>query len=208
VKFVLFVEGYTEQKAIPSFLKRWLDDRLIQKVGVKPVRFDGWSELVKDLPKKAPMHLHGPGSEDTIAVIGLLDLYGPTFYPTDCKTVQERLDWATDHLHSLANEKRFRMFFAVHEVEAWLLSNPALFPTPIRNALSGAIHQPETIDFEEPPAQLLDRLYCEKHKKHYKKLVDGRHLFSQLDPGLAYDKCPNLARMLDEMLVLAQQAGL
>ncbi len=28
MKFVLLVEGYTEQKAIPAFLKRWLDVRL------------------------------------------------------------------------------------------------------------------------------------------------------------------------------------
>lgn len=45
MKFVLFVEGHTEQKAVPSFLKRWLDPRLRQPVGIRTVRFDGWGEL-------------------------------------------------------------------------------------------------------------------------------------------------------------------
>lgn len=53
MKFVLFVEGHTEQKAVPSFLKRWLDPKLQQAVGIKSVRFDGWPELVKDVAIKA-----------------------------------------------------------------------------------------------------------------------------------------------------------
>ena len=35
MKFILFVEGRTEHKAIPSFLKRWLDPQLSKPVGVK-----------------------------------------------------------------------------------------------------------------------------------------------------------------------------
>lgn len=27
MKFVLFVEGHTEQKAVPALLKRWIDPR-------------------------------------------------------------------------------------------------------------------------------------------------------------------------------------
>lgn len=44
MKIVLFVEGYTEKKALPDFLKRWLDFRLPAPVGIKTVRFEGWSE--------------------------------------------------------------------------------------------------------------------------------------------------------------------
>jgi hypothetical protein len=40
VNFALFVEGPTE-RAIPAFIKRWLDPRLTRPVGVKPVRFHG-----------------------------------------------------------------------------------------------------------------------------------------------------------------------
>jgi hypothetical protein len=98
MKFVLFVEGYTEDKALPKFLKKWLDPRLAQPVGIKVVRFEGWQELVKDTPKKALMHLNGPDKGDIIAVIALMDLYGPTFYPNDKKTGDERYDWAKKDL--------------------------------------------------------------------------------------------------------------
>ena len=41
MRFILFVEGYTEDKALPAFLKRWLDARLTSPVGIKVVRFEG-----------------------------------------------------------------------------------------------------------------------------------------------------------------------
>ena len=83
MRFVLFVEGHTEDIALPAFLKRWLDPRLGQPVGIRTVRFDGWAALLKDAPLKAHMHLNGPAKDDIVAVISLLDLYGPTFYPSN-----------------------------------------------------------------------------------------------------------------------------
>lgn len=53
-------------------MKRWLDARLMKPVGIRVVRFDGWPELVKDVAKKAKLHLNGPCKEDIIAVISLL----------------------------------------------------------------------------------------------------------------------------------------
>ena len=67
MKFVLFVEGYTEDKALPQFLKRWLDSKLPKAVGIKTVRFEGWSELVKDAPLKAKMHLEGVPTQNYIS---------------------------------------------------------------------------------------------------------------------------------------------
>jgi hypothetical protein len=66
MKFVLFVEGYTEKQRIPAFLKRYLDPRLSQPVGIKPVRFDGWAELVKDAPRKSRMYLNDPKQKTDI----------------------------------------------------------------------------------------------------------------------------------------------
>jgi len=207
MKFVLFVEGHTERKAVPILLKQWLDERLNQKIGIKPVRFDGWSELVKDLPVKTRLYLHGPASEDTIAVIGLLDLYGPTFYPPRLVLPQERIEWGTRYLQERANDERFRMFFAVHELEAWLLSDPTLFPVQVQRALPASVQRPETVDFETPPKKLLASLYWAKQKKHYRELVDGGDLFSKLKPAKVYEKCPYFAHMLDEMVALARDAG-
>ena len=53
MKFVLFVEGYTEKKALANFFKRWLDPKLDKSVGIQVVRFEGWADLVKHSPGNA-----------------------------------------------------------------------------------------------------------------------------------------------------------
>ena len=145
MKFVLLVEGHTEDKALPKFLKRWLDPRLAKPVGIKPVHFEGWSELVKDAPRKALMYLNGPDKDEIIAVIALIDLYGPTFFPKTLQTANERYDWAREDLEKKVDHPRFFQFFAVHETEAWLLAAPELFPAEVRNALLAKAANPETV---------------------------------------------------------------
>ena len=209
MKFVLFVEGYTEQKAVPSFLKRWLDPRLGQPVGIKPVRFEGWAELVDDVEKKAHWYLDDPSHDDVIAVVSLLDLYGPTIYPPSLQSAADREQWGKKHIEKKVNRQRFRHFFAVHETEAWLLSEPAVFPTKVRNRLPRSVETPEQVNFDEPPARLLNRLYKEVTRgRIYKKVVYGKQLFDRLDPDAACGKCPKLRVLLDEMLRLARAAGL
>lgn len=208
MKFVIFVEGYTERKALPAFLKRWLDTQLDKPVGIQTVRFEGWAELVKDLPTHTQLYLNAP-KNDVIAVIALLDLYGLQLpYPSDRTTPSAKFAWARQHLEAKVSDARFRQFFAVHETEAWLLSQPSIFPADIRGGLPPKVKQPETVNFDEPPAKLLDRLYLNKHGRPYKKVTNGEELFAKLDPAIAYQKCPSLKALLDEMLVLAQQAGL
>lgn len=208
MKFVLFVEGHTEQKAVPSFLKRWLDPRLGQPVGIKPVRFEGWPELVEDVERKARFYLEGPASGDVIAVVSLLDLYGPTIYPAHLQSAGQRDQWGKQHLEQKVNHARFRHFFAVHETEAWLLSQPGVFPAEIRRVLPRKVEVPEQVNFNEPPAYLLNNLYKQVTHKTYKKVVYGGQLFGKLDPDVAYGKCPRLKALLDEMLRLAKAAGL
>lgn len=208
MKFVLFVEGHTEKKTIAPFLKRWLDPRLQQRVGIQVVRFDGWPEMVDDLSTKTRMYLHGPSADKIIAVIALLDLYGPTCYPKHLTSAEKRMNWAVKKLCNEVDEERFRMFFAVHEVEAWLLSDPTIFPSSIRQAFPGKVRQPESVNFVEPPAELLERLYRRRQNRHYKKVTDGSVLFEKLDPDRVYEKCPVFRQMMDEMLALAKGAGL
>ncbi len=190
MKFILFVEGETERKALPVFLQKWLEAGLSMRVGIDAVKFNGWQELVKGSPKKALMHLNGPKKGDIIAVIALLDLYGPTFYPNDKKTAKARYDWAKEDIEKEVGHQKFRQFFAVHKTEAWLLSEPNLFPAEVKKALSAKIQHPEQVNFDEPPAKLLQRLYKEKTKRIYKKTIHGSELFNQLDVGLACGKCP------------------
>ena len=207
MKFLMFVEGHTEKKSVPSFLKRWLDPRLSRPIGITPVRFDGWPEMVKDMSNKTYRHLQGPKQSDIIAVVALLDLYGPTIYPAHLNTAEQRHRWATDEITRQVNHERFRMYFAMHEVEAWLLSQPNLFDTKIANGFPGRVQQPETVNFDTPPSKLLDNLYNQHLKKDYNKVVYGADLFRKIDPNVVYEKCPYFAKMMDELLSLARDAG-
>ena len=203
MKFILFVEGHTEDKALPAFLKRWLDVRLPQPVGIKPVRFEGWAELRREVKRKAHLYLNSPRASEIIAIISLFDLYGPTFYPSHITTAGERYDWAKQEIEQEVNHPKFRQFFAVHETEAWLLSELDLFPTEVSGGFPGRVIEPETVNLNEPPAKLLNRLYRDKLRRTYKKVTHGKELFDRLNIETAYDKCPKLKELLDEMLKLA-----
>lgn len=209
MKFILFVEGYTEKQGIPAFLKRYLDPRLSRPVGIKPVRFDGWAELVKDASRKARVYLNDPKQKsDILAVIALLDLHGPTFYSPHTKSAASRFNWAKAHLEKEVGLDKFHLFFAVHEIEAWLLSDPGLFPLAVKKALPAIVKSPEEVNFDEPPKKLLQRLYLEKARQTYKNVTHGEQHFKMLSPELACEKCPKLKALLDRMVELAKDGGL
>lgn len=208
MKFILLVEGDTEDAALPEFLKRWLDPKLERPVGIEVVNFGSNGEYLKEVAKMTSKHLNGPKRQEIIAVIGLLDLYGlpDNFFPSGLSDKQARYDWAKQKLEGIVGEAKFRQFFAMHEVEAWLLSDPNIFPRDVNNEFPASVRNPESVNFNEPPAQLLGRLYQKILGKRYKKKAHGRKLFSSLDPEVAYQKCPHLREMLDEMLRLAKAA--
>jgi len=209
LKFILLVEGDTEHAALPEFLRRWFDPRLARRVGVKAVNLFGSGEYVKEVVKMAAKELCAPRQHEIIAVIGLLDLYGlpDNFFPPDIASAPDRYSWAKKELEKRVGNSKFRQFFAVYETEAWLLSDSSIFPRNVRDAFPSTVTHPESVNFKQPPAQLLEKLYQQKLRRPYRKKVDGRILFNKLDPGVAYQKCPRLKEMLDEMLRLAKDSG-
>ena len=207
MRFVLFVEGHVEQRVLPRFLRGWLDLGTNKRIGINVIRFQGVNNFTKKLPVAVHKHLDGPAQSDIIAAIGMLDLYGVDFYPSNAFTVQERYDWLCKHFEKKVDRAKFHMFCAVHELEAWVLSQPEFLPTPVRKVLPGKVQNPESVNFDEPPSKLLQRLYHEKLKRNYKKIVDGTNLFCKLDPAVARDKCPHLRKMTDKMLQLSLEAG-
>ena len=207
MRFVVFVEGYLERIALPGFLSNWLNSATTQRVGIKIIRFQGGGEFKNKLASAVRRHLNGPSNFDLIAAIGILDLYGVNYYPNHVSTVQERYDWLCQHFENEVDCAKFHMFCAVHEFEAWILSQPEFLPAEVRRALPGRVQNPESVNFDNPPSKLLKRLYSEKLGRDYKKIVDGSNLFSQLDPSVAREKCPYLKKMMDKLLSLAQEAG-
>jgi hypothetical protein len=136
MKIVLFVEGHTEKKALPDLFRRWLDVRLVpRRIGIKVVRFEGWRDYYGEIAKKVHLNLSGKTGADVVGAIGLLDLYGPTFYPPHANTAAERYGWAKAEIEQRVSHPRFRQHFAVHETEAWLLSMPEHLPKDARDGL-------------------------------------------------------------------------
>ena len=207
MRLVLLVEGWTE-KELPAFLKRWLDPQLPRPIGIHAVRLPGAPNFVNNVAKRVRSHL--THEEDTIAVFGLLDLYGLQLdYPKHADRDQ-KVSWARTQIMNRVEpiyRPKFRQHFAVHEIEAWLVTDPRLFPTI---KLPDKCVQPEEIDFEEPPSKLLDRLFKEREhrRRHrgYDKTTMAANLFPRLDPTLVYQKCPNFKLLMDEMLDMARQA--
>jgi uncharacterized protein DUF4276 len=204
MKFMLFVEGDTE-KILPNLLKRWLDPRLPAPVGIRVIGFEGVSDYYAGIRKRVELSLDEKPGAEVIAAIGLLDLYG--FYPADNRPRAERYAWAKAHVEDIVKNRRFRQHFAVHETEAWLLADPEIFPREVKGTLPRGISRPETVNFDNPPARLLGRLYQEKLGRKYRKVIDGAKLFRLLSPELAYEKCPALKALLDDMLELARQGA-
>lgn len=204
MKFVMLVEGATEKQAIAQFLKRWLDRHLTKPVGIQPVNCQGNTRLVR----RAQDFLESPETPEIIAVIGLLDLYGLDTFPSQLTTARERHDWAVKHLEEQVGGSNFRMFFAVHEFEAWILGQPDVLPRAVREHLPKAAAHPERVDFDQPPAKLLSQLYHSRLGKRYRKPLDGKLLFEKLDPQVVVEKCAYLKNMLSVMLSLAKEAGL
>ena len=202
MNLALFVEGPTE-RAIPAFLKRWLDPRLTRPVGVRPVRFQGSGDYMKSFAQRGKKDLDSGG---LIAVSGLLDLYGADLGFPPNLTADAKYAWAKADLEHRVGHAHFRQHFAIHETEAWLLSDPSIFPAAIRDRLEAASSRPESVDFQEPPAKLLQKLYRTSGRE-YKKVVDGSALFGKLDPNRAYERYPHLRMLLDDMLSLAKSAS-
>ena len=208
MRFVLLAEGDLERKALPQFFKRWLDPRLSRSIRIDAYQIQGMGELIHGLPRRSSKHLNDP-RRDVIGVVGLFDLHEAALeFPAGVAKPSDRAAWAKQHMEATVNDSRFCQFVAVHETEAWLLSEPRIFPREIARELQKQSVRPEEVNHSEPPGDLLKRLYRDKLNRRYKKVEDGLELFGKVDPTVAYVKCPHLKAMLDEMLRLAREAGL
>jgi hypothetical protein len=206
-RIALFVEGDTERgdarrRTLPSFLHRWLDPQLppTSRVGITPVKFQGVSNYLDDLPQKVGMYLDNNQANFNF---GLVDLYGIPSNRIDLSrytTVQEKVNAARLYIRGLVPQQyqdRFRQHFAVHEIEAWLLAYPEQWPAEVRGQLKK--RPPEQVNFNEPPARFLKRILGGR----YKKTTTAMNLFPKVDPQVAIDRCPHLKLLAEDLLRVA-----
>lgn len=206
MKFVLFVEGKTEKEVLADFVSRGINPRLDIPVRISIVGFKGFGEYLSSIRDRVELYLSGREQREIIAAIGLIDLYGPSFFPQHM-SINEKTAWGKAELEKRVGHSKFRQHFAVHETEAWLLGHAEILPRAVRDVLPQRCSRPETVNMNEPPSRLLDRLYRDRLNRGYRKTIDGRNLFLSCSPEVVAAKCPHLARMLDELAQLAHEAG-
>lgn len=205
MKIILYVEGDTEFQVLPQLLKKWLDPKLKSPIGIKVIDLKSGSKLLREIPIRARSHLK---EKDVLCVMSLLDLYSLEIFPTNKKSVSQRSDELKQMIETSVSCVHFRHFTIVHELEALLLCDTMIFPREIQKTTAQKSKNPKSVNFDELPSKLLNRLYREKLKRDYKKTVHGPELFRKLDPKLVYEKCPYFRAMMDEMLQMAQAARL
>ncbi len=207
MKIILLVEGVTERLVLGAFLKRWLDPRLSKPIQIYLVRCgNDRNEIVK----RAKEFLASPEMRrgDIRGVAGLLDLYGIDWIPPKISGVKGCYDWVVSAVEKDVDHDRFRMFCAVHELEAWILGQPDVLPRPVRDAAPAKVFAyPEKVDFDTPPAKLLKQLYVKHVGRKYRKTTDGPRLFGNLEPEPVSLKCPYFKALLEGLLDLARSAG-
>jgi hypothetical protein len=100
MRIVLFVEGQTEARALPGFLKRWLQQNGIPSIDIVPAKMNGCDDYLNTAARAVSFHAR---QSDVIAVFGLLDIYRiPIGFPKDTLTIRRKVDFARSHtkLHS------------------------------------------------------------------------------------------------------------
>ncbi len=207
MKFILFVEGQTEKNSIADLIKRWVDPRLSKPVRISVIAFRGFGEYLSEIKTRAELYLTGREKDEIIAVIGLIDLYGPTFFPSGL-SFKQKATWGKNYIEKHVSHPKFRQYFAVHETEAWLLAHPEILPQTVRESLPGRCAQPETVNTNEPPSKLLGRLYRDRLNRDYRKTIDGKNLFLRCDPIKVAEQCPHFAQLLMDLEQLARDAGM
>lgn len=207
-RVALFVEGDTERgearrRTLSAFFHRWLDPQLpsASKVGITPVKFQGVSNYLDDLPQKVALYLDDGRAN---FVFGLIDLYGIPVSRIDLSkysTIQEKVKAGRAQIRALVPQEyreRFRQHFAVHEIEAWLLAYPEQWPAEVRSQITK--RPPEQVDFNEPPAKFLKRILGGR----YKKTTTAMNVFPRVDPQGAINQCPHLKHLVEDLLAVAR----
>jgi len=197
VRIVLYVEGDTE-RSLPEFFARWLNPKLQEAIQIRSVVFHGVGNYLKEFSSRAKLDLTVPQVK---AIFGLIDFFGSTLpYPDG--TTREKYAWAKRELEARVDHPRFRQHFAVHDTEAWLLSDTQIFPREIVPHLPRT-QNPESINFQHPPSHRLKTIYHQRMNRKYEKPIEGSSLFRKLDPELACARCPHLKLLLEDILLLA-----
>ncbi|MDR2208524.1 MAG: DUF4276 family protein [Azoarcus sp.] len=224
IRLKILVEGPSEE----VFVKQVLAPHLKQhKVNVTPViivtkkRVDGYEHRGGGLSwKKVLEHLRYLAN-DSDAISTLFDFYGlPKKFPGYREACAEQnprngVEVLEERLAQEFKHPNFIPFFALHEFETWLFSDPdtvaTYFGEPVlanelRKAVQGAV-EPEFINhgIKTHPKKRLDDM-LDKLSLAYKETSDGPILMSNIGISTVRSACPHFSGWLDRLEQLGKMA--
>lgn len=213
MRIKLYCEGRTE-RGIRELLAPVREELRGKGRGLDVLSLQGNAQLLKKLGAKVRESIR---SGDTIAVFCLIDLRKiDEALPPELKAalggqswvrmpIRDRVAWLQDnvgrHLVDVEYRDRFRLFVAVHEVEALVLADPGPLRKKLRQNALGPWPNPEEVNDEKPPAAVLNELFRKHHPRRsaYHKTKDGVPLLQSLDLGKVCSSCPYFRQLVDAL---------
>ncbi len=175
-RFVFIVEGKTEKESLRAFLANCLSWRGVAGVGIKILGKDSASKVFHEGPKLAGELLNAKDGESILAVYTLLDIFNAGIFPETGMSIEDRVAWGRDSMQQRFLHPRYRHYFAVHELEAWLLADTANLPAKMRADLRQHQAHPEQVNDKTSPSNLISASHLRQFNRKYSKPVHGRPL--------------------------------
>lgn len=201
-RIVVLCEGDTEEIAVREFISRqWRADGL-ERIGLHTRNLGG---KIDRIGRFASLSLD---EEDVIAVFTLVDLYRlADTQQRRNESLRERVNRAVEFLRTSsehARSARFSPYLAVHETEAWIFAEGNALSRKLQDRNIRPNPQAEAMDFQKPPSARLNDLFLRKRGERYRKIIDGRWLFSSMAFQPVYETCRHFKTFYDQLREVAR----
>ena len=204
---VIYCEGETEQRVLPFLLNYFQARRRADEAQAR-LSARSLNGVSAYLTKIGPAVRNRIDVEGDQVVFGLIDFYrcGLHFVrpkAQDTDTLARRVEHLESQIHELIPtgcRRHFHQHFAVHEIEAWILSDEEPLHKRLGDSQLGPWPRPEEVNLNKSPSTQIMELYWNKRRESYQKTTDGENLLRKANPDRIYEKCPYFREFVDEVL--------
>ena len=216
MKVWVYVEGRSDKDALSALCRNWKQDLRTSGWGIEIVPLDNKSKYFKRIgPRVAEKLVH----DESDLVVGLPDLYpNKEFENTDYRheNLKELIELQTQLVNRSLRDKfgpgntdlRISRFYASalkHDLEMLLLTVPNQLQSLLKmqNRPHGWRFPPEDQNQNNPPKNIVEKLFQKHRKQSYLEAKDGHAILRNVDISeVLYDErgqeqCPTFRAMLD-----------
>jgi len=216
VKVWVYVEGRSDKDALSALCRNWRQDLRTRGWGIEFVSLKNKSEYLRKIGPRATEKLMNDKHD---LVVGLPDLYPNRHYEhtkyshnslQELKHLQTQLVKRSLQMNvgpgdSDSRISRFHASALKHDLEMLLLAVPRHLQTSLRmkNAPKGWRLPPEDQNQNNPPKNIVEKLFRIHRKQSYLEAKDGHAILRNVDISeVLYDErgqeqCPTFRAMLD-----------